>query len=228
MAANLSPTRERSTQADSTSEKNGGPETEIEKIKFEAGEPVWELAHLFHAQGQWTEEEYLALDTNHLIEYSHGYIEVLEMPTELHQDLAIVLCELLKQFVKPRKLGKILIAPFRIQLWPGKYREPDVMFMLAGNSKRRGEQYWIAADLVMEVISPNDRNRDLVKKRHEYAQAGIPEYWLVDPEYRTITVLSLEEQHYVVHGEFKLGEQATSRLLEGFTVDLTALFTPEE
>ena len=228
MAANLSPTRERSTQAEATSGKNGGPETEIEKSKFEAGEPVWEIAHLFPNQGQWTEEDYLELDTNHLIEYSHGTIEVLEMPTELHQDLVFMLAQLLARFVKARNLGKVLLAPLRVKVGLNKYREPDVIFMLKEHSQRRHNKYWDGADLVMEVLSPDDRNRDLVKKRREYAWAGIPEYWLIDPEYRTITVLSLSEQHYAVHGEFKLGEQATSRLLEGFTVDLTALFIPEE
>jgi Uma2 family endonuclease len=228
MAANLSPTLEQSIQAESPSEKHNGPQTEIERSKFEAGEPVWEIAHLFPNQGQWSEEDYLELDTNHLIEYSHGFIEVLEMPTEFHQDLVFMLAQLLARFVKARNLGKVLLAPLRVKVGLNKYREPDVVFMLKEHSQRRNDKYWDGADLVMEVLSPDDRNRDLVKKRREYAWAGIPEYWLIDPEYRTITVLSLSEQHYVVHGEFTLGEQATSRLLEGFTVDLTALFTPEE
>ena len=228
MTANLSPTREQNTQAESTSGKNGGPESEIEKSKFEAGEPVWEIAHLFPNQGQWTEEDYLELDTNHLIEYSHGFIEVLEMPTELHQDLVALLYDFLNRFVRTHKLGKVLFAPLRVKVGIQKYREPDIIFMTKTHADRRNNKYWDGADLVMEVLSPDDRNRDLVKKRREYAWAGIPEYWLIDPEYRTIRVLSLTEQHYAVHGEFKLGEQATSRLLEGFTVDLTALFTPEE
>jgi Uma2 family endonuclease len=81
---------------------------------------------------------------------------------------------------------------------------------------------------VIEIISPDDRSRDTVRKRREYAQAGIPEYWLVDPEARTIIVLVLNDNHYVEHGIFGVGEQATSRLLPGFSVDVSALFAEAE
>ena len=161
-------------------------------MMVEEDEPAWEIAQLFPTQGQWSEEDYLELDTNHLIEYSHGYIEVLEMPTELHQDIVFILAQLLAQFVKAHALGKVLFAPLRVKLGPKKYREPDILFMFKEHSARRGQQYWIGADLVMEVISPGNRNHDIVKKRREYAQAGIPEYWLVDPEDKTITVLTLK------------------------------------
>lgn len=100
--------------------------------------------------------------------------------------------------------------------------------MLQEHSSRRTQQFWIGADLVIEIISPDDRGRDTVTKKHEYAQAGIPEYWLVDPEEHTITLLWLEGEHYTVHGVFGVGEQATSRLLAGFTVDVAALFAEAE
>ena len=63
--------------------------------------------------------------------------------------------------------------------------------------------------------------RDLEVKRLEYAQARIPEYWIVDPRDAKITVLTLDGDSYAVHGEFAPGEQATSRLLPGFTVAVT-------
>ena len=57
---------------------------------------------------------------------------------------------------------------------------------------------------------------------------GIPEYWIVDPELGQITVLTLDGQTYAVHGEFKRGEQATSKLLPGFSVDVAAAFAPKQ
>jgi len=102
------------------------------------------------------------------------------------------------------------------------FRQPDIIFMLAGHAARRGRDYWEGADLVMEVISPGGRTRDLRRKRLEYAAAGIPEYWIIDPKLARITVLRLEGDHYVVHGEFRPGELATSVLLKGFTVDVAA------
>ena len=188
-------------------------------------EPTWDIAQLFPAQGQWDEDEYLALETNHLIEYTHGNLEVLATPTWPHQRLVAALFQLLFHFASTHGLGEALPAPLRVQLWPGKYREPDIVFMLDEHAERKGERYWRGADLVMEVVSPDDRRRDLVTKRREYAQAGIPEYWIIDPVERRITVLTLRGEQYAVHGLFDAGQQATSVLLDGFTVDVTSVFS---
>ena len=190
-----------------------------------ANELTWEIAQLFPAQGHWSEEEYLALATNHLIEFSHGQLEVLPMPTQSHQLLVIALLELLRNFVRTRKLGTVLFAPMRVQLWPGKYREPNILFMRTEHDDRRSDSFWEGADLVMEVVSPDDPQRDTVTKRREYAQAGIPEYWIVDPAAASITVLTLHGREYALHGEFVAGETATSVLLDRFTVDVAAVFS---
>jgi Uma2 family endonuclease len=186
-------------------------------------EPAWKVAYLFPPQGEWTEEDYLALNTNHLVELSEGFLEVLEMPTTIHQMLVFYLAGLLSVFVSPRGLGTVLLAPLRIRLWPHKFREPDVVFMHKDHSDRVGDKFWQGADLIMEVVSdgPEDRKRDLETKPLEYARAGIPEYWIVDPQNETITVLQLADSQYVEHGKFAKGTQATSALLEGFSVDVT-------
>ena len=190
-----------------------------------AQEPTWDIAQLFPAQGHWSEEEYLALDTNHLIEFSHGQLEVLPMPTQSHQLLIIALFELLRNFVRAGQLGTVLLAPMRVQLWPGKFREPDILFMRTENDDRRSDKFWQGADLVMEIVSPNDPERDKVTKRREYAQAAIPEYWIVDPAGASISVLTLQRQEYALHGEFVSGETATSVLLDRFTVEVAAVFS---
>jgi Uma2 family endonuclease len=188
------------------------------------GEPTWEVAKLFPNQGAWSEGEYLALNGNYLIEFSDGCLEVLPMPTTSHQMMVLFLHAALAAFVAPRKMGLALVAPLRVRLWSAKYREPDVVFMLAENLNRSGEEFWEGADLVMEVVSDHDRRRDLEIKRGEYAEAGIPEYWIVDPQQSLVTVLRLDGAHYAVHGAFSPGAMATSALLAGFEVDVAALF----
>lgn len=190
----------------------------------DANELTWEIAQLFPAQGHWSEEEYLAFDTNHLIEFSHGQLEVLPLPTFSHQRLVALLYRLLLGYVEERGVGVVMFAPLRIQLWSGKFREPDIVFMAAEHADRLGEQYWRGTDLVMEVVSPDDPQRDRVTKRREYAQAGIPEYWIVDPADASITVLSLRGSEYALHGKFVSGETATSVLLDGFAVDAATVF----
>jgi Uma2 family endonuclease len=146
------------------------------------------------------------------------------MPTEAHQLIILFLCDVLRAFVRPARLGKVLIAPFRIRLWEAKYRQPDVMFMRAENDARTSNEFWDGADLVMEVVSDDDRRRDLETKRFEYARAGIPEYWIVDPQRRHITVLKLDGQRYADHGTFADGDRATSALLPGLSVSVTEAF----
>lgn len=190
-------------------------------------EPTWEVAHLYPAQGTWSEEEYLALPTNRLVEYSQGFLEVLPVPTSTHQWIALLLYRLLEAFVSSHRLGFVLAAPVSIRLWPGKFRQPDVLFMHRDHASRIGNQFWDGADLVMEVISPDHRRHDVETKRREYAQAGIPEYWIIDPQRQQVLVLRLDGQGYVEHGTFGPGERSTSCLLPGFAVDTAALFVPQ-
>jgi Uma2 family endonuclease len=186
--------------------------------------PTWEIATLFPNQGQWSEGDYLFLDTNHLVELSDGCLEVLPMPTTVHQLIVFYLCKLLDAFACP-DLGLVVPAPLRVRLWAEKFREPDVVLMLKENLHRARNDYWEGADLVMEVVSddPDDRERDLVVKPVEYARAGIREYWIVDPKLKQITIRTLRGKKYVVAGEYKTG-MAASRLLPGFSVDVDAVF----
>jgi Uma2 family endonuclease len=185
------------------------------------------------AQGTWSEEDYLNLDGNYFVEFSQGRIDVLPSPTTSHQRLLACLYELLESFNARKKLGEVLIGPLPIRLWPGEFREPDILFVLRKHADLVGERFWTGADLVMEIVSPNAkaRRRDLKVKRRDYAKAGIPEYWIVDPRLEKITVLKLLGKTYEVHGDFSRSGKATSHLLPGFVVDVSAAFDsqyPEE
>lgn len=191
------------------------------------GSPPWAIATLFPNQGHWSEGEYLDLNrrTNRLIELSDGCVEVLEMPTLKHQLIIQFLYRALFAFVTPLKLGRVVVAAYPLRLWEGKFREPDLLFARAEHASWFGEEFAAGADLAIEVVS-EDRSRDLEKKRGEYEQAGIPEYWIVDPREERITVLRLENGAYVatVRG---VGERAESAVLTGFSVDVAAVFAAE-
>jgi len=191
------------------------------------GEPAWSIAELYPEQGGWDEDEYLWLPGNRLVEFDNGFIEVLPMPTTSHQAILPFLFRMLFEFAQPRVLGKVLMAGLPVRLWKGKFREPDLVFMLARHSDKIRERYWLGADLVMEIVSgtSKDRRRDLVTKRREYASARIPEYWIVDPQKREIAVLRLSQGKYAVHGKFGRGETATSHLLKGFEVAADSVFS---
>jgi len=142
------------------------------------------------------------------------------MPTMAHQDIVSFLHALLKVFIQKHQLGKVYFAPVPVRLGEQEYREPDVFFVSTAKVLEAAGKYPSGADLVMEVVSgsPADRDRDLVRKRRDYAQAGIPEYWIVDPQEEVIYVLRLEGPEYAEHGRFVTGDTATSALLPGFSV----------
>jgi Uma2 family endonuclease len=184
------------------------------------GDPPWEIAILYPAQGEWTEVEYLAVQnkTNLLLELSDGCIEVLPMPNPFHQWIVRFLFEALRAYTRSGVPGEVFFAPLPIRLWPGKYRDPDIVYLKPG---RIADPH-----MAVEVVSmeDEDRERDLVTKRDEYARAGITEYWIVDPKEFRITVLTLDRETYRLHGEFRRGETADSVLLPGFSVSVDAVF----
>src|SRR5688572_8840653 len=129
---------------------------------------------LLSLQGLWTEAQYLRLSdqTNHLIEFTDGFIEVLPMPTDNHQVILLFLYDLFKAFTQVLG-GKVLVAPLRLLIRPGKYREPDILLVRDANDPRRQNAFWLGADLVVEIVSSSQPERDLVEKPADYAEAGI-------------------------------------------------------
>jgi Uma2 family endonuclease len=199
---------------------------------FDGQTPTWEVAYLFPPQGRWTEDDFWALGSVYegvpRVELSQGRLEVLPVPTQTHQLILFFLAKLLDAFAQSGAPGMVLPSGTDVRLKKGVIRQPDVVYMKAENARRRHEKYWDGADLVMEVVSPDpkDRERDLETKPREYARAGIPEYWIIDPQEKVIRVLTLVGKAYKVHGEFGPGTRATSVLLPGFAVAVDEALVP--
>jgi Uma2 family endonuclease len=206
--------------------KNGRTAT-IDPTPSVRGEPTWAMAELYPPQGEWTEQEYLDLDVMRLIEFDNGVLEFLPMPTDSHQGISGFLHLALALFLRsfdPR--GRLRYAPLKVLVGEKKYREADLLYMSGQHLDRCHEKYWDGADLAIEIVNGGSKNRrrDLVEKRHDYAQARIPEYWIVDPSKETVTVLCLHGEEYEVRAELQPGQYLTSALLEGFQVSVDELF----
>lgn len=183
------------------------------------------LGDLLPRQGSWSEEQYLVLteQTNRLVEFTDGFLEALPMATERHQAILEFLSDVFRPFINHRG-GKARFAPLRLRIRPGKFREPDLMLLLSADDPRRQDRFWHGADLVLEVVSTDKPERDLVEKVADYAEGGIEEYWIVNPQTETITVLRLDGAAYVEAGVYRRGETAVSVLLSGFSIDVAAVF----
>src|SRR3954470_10583522 len=183
------------------------------------------LEDILPRQGEWSEDEYLVLTghRNRLVEFTDGFLEVLPMPTDKHQSVLQFLFLAFFHFAQPRG-GKVRFSPLRLRIRPGKFREPDLLLLVSAADPRRQERFWLGADLALEVVSEDKPERDLVDKRGDYAEGRVPEYWIVNPQTETITVLRLRGETYEEAGIYRRGESAASTLLPGFSVAVAAVF----
>ncbi len=138
----------------------------------------------------WADEDTLA-------EWVDGRIEMSSPANWKHQQIAGLLYEVFTTFTRLFDLGVVLQNPFQMKL-PGKRgsgREPDLLFLAKAKLSRlenglvRG-----AADLVVEVVSPESEWRDRHDKFQEYAAGGVPEYWLIDPDQQQAEFYRLNNQ----------------------------------
>ena len=176
-------------------------------------------------QGAWSDSDYMWL-AGHMarhVEMTDGRIEEPPMPTETHQLVLQFLYRAFVACVEPLG-GIVLFAAFPLRIREGKYREPDLLMLVDAADPRRADTHWTGADLVLEVVGPDDPARDYVVKRGDYAEAGVPEYWIVDPRTETVTVLVLRGDAYIEQGAHGRGETADSPLLTGLGVEVDAVF----
>ena len=182
---------------------------------------TFELLKLFPRQGEWTEDDYFNLpETNRIIELSEGRLIITPAPTTRHQEISFKLSFLLGNHVLTNNLGKVCYSPLDVKLWEGIIRQPDIVFMSNEHRDRITERYWGVPDLVMEILSESTVKKDRADKFFEYSKAGILEYWIVDPEAKTIDVYTLIKGAYVPYGRWEIGEIAKSKLLVGFEVSI--------
>jgi Uma2 family endonuclease len=172
----------------------------------------------------WTLERYLAEAPENLTwEFVRGEVVIHSPATAEHQDLVRFLLRLLDGYCEARGWGKVLTGPAAIKLLPDVVREPD-LFVLPPEEvpKAKGMPLSVRPALVIEVMSPSTRAIDLVEKAEDYALAGIPEYWAVDPEHKELVVHRLEGARY--RAERVKEGKVRSISLPGFWLDVEWLF----
>lgn len=167
------------------------------------------------------------LDEDTRAEWVRGEVEMVSPANLRHQDLSDFLGALMRYWVEAFDLGKVLSAPFQMKLPPPADvgREPDLLFVARAHLDRLRPTYLDGpADLVVEIASPESLGRDRGDKYLEYEQAGIPEYWLLDPDRRQAEFYELGAD-----GRYRLALAGAagvyeSRALAGFRLPLEWLW----
>ncbi|MEJ5199651.1 MAG: Uma2 family endonuclease [Anaerolineae bacterium] len=162
-----------------------------------------------------TYEEFLAwADEDTLAEWVNGEVIMSSPASDRHQDLTRFLTAILSAFVETHNLGIVRPAPFQMKLEHG--REPDLLFLAREHLDRLRRNYLDGpADLVIEIVSPESAGRDRGEKFYEYAQGGVPEYWLIDSDARWAEFYRLGERRYRLAFEGREGEYHAA-VLPGF------------
>ena len=171
--------------------------------------------------GPYRRADYAALPDEPRCELIHGRFYLSPSPIRIHQFLVLRLGRLLDDIAE-RAGGEALVAPMDVHLADHTVAQPDVLYV---SPERQGiVQTWIegAPDLVVEVLSPSTARMDRLLKLNRYAEAGVREYWLVDPAVRTIEFLVHDGEHFVVHAPN--GGTWRSPAVPGIELDIDALW----
>ena len=143
------------------------------------------------------------------------------MPNLEHQRIVDELGFAINLLIREHAGGRKFSSPTPIRLWEGKIREPDLVYYAAGREDCYHVQYADPPDLAIEVLSPSTRRIDREEKAAEYAEAGVTEYWIVDPEGRAIEVLTgAGSEGYTSRRSFGPGDEAASAVLPGLVVSV--------
>ena len=175
-------------------------------------------------QGVWTYDDYARLpDDGKRYEVIRGELYMSAAPRPLHQRVITRLSFFLEGFLENSTLGTAFVAPIDVIL-PQKLGDPvqpDIVVV------RRESLHIIdelnirgAPDLLVEVLSPSNPAHDRSLKYDLYAEAGVLEYWIVDPRQRTVEIYLLRDGAYELAGQWGVGEVARSELLDGFAVSV--------
>ena len=141
-------------------------------------------------------------DDGHRYELIDGALFVTPAPNVRHQDCVGALYVLLRAARRPEH--KVIMAPFDVRFSEMTVVEPDVL--VTTRVDVTPSRLEVAPLLVVEVLSPSTRHIDLGTKRLVYEAAGVPAYWLVDPDVPSVTVLELDAGHYVERATVTGGE----------------------
>ena len=172
-----------------------------------------------------TYADYLETSDDERYELLHGELVMAPAPLLYHQYVLVALILEMGTFVKERNLGKVLSAPTDVVLSDTDVVQPDILFV--SNERRHirtRENIQGAPDLVVEILSPTTAERDRIVKSALYAQHGVQEYWIVDPDARTITVFLLNGGAFEEVDTYSEGETLTSPMLAGFSIALDEIF----
>ena len=171
---------------------------------------------------RYTYQDYLEMpDDGNRYEIINGELIMPPAPNTIHQKVALKIEYELLKFNDKETKGELFHAPYDVVMSDMNVVQPDILFVSTARHDIVGQEYIEGApDLVVEVLSPSNWLYDRSEKFRAYRDAGVGEYWIVDPRADTLEVFvhEAEASDYVLLNKFKMGDVVTLHVLSGFEV----------
>ncbi len=182
---------------------------------------------------RYTFADCLTWDENERIEIIEGEAVMMAAPSSVHQEISMEISRQLANYLDGKKC-KVYPAPFDVRLFEkdgdaptdvDTVVEPDIS-VVCDRSKIDTRGCKGAPDLIVEILSPSSLRNDRLIKLRLYQRAGVPEYWIVDPENRTVQVFLMDNRGLLLpHEEYGTGDVAKVNILDGCFIELNKVFS---
>lgn len=176
---------------------------------------------------KFTYHDYLLLPEDKRYELIEGDLYMVPAPGPFHQVVVLRLQTALSDFVEKHRLGQVVPAPCDVYFSEYNVVQPDILYV---SRERLGiiQEKFIQGppDLVIEVLSPSTREKDLEIKRKLYSRYGVREYWIVDPEGKRIEILTRREAQLSPAVTYLAGEELQSGLFPAYRLQVSEIFRP--
>jgi Uma2 family endonuclease len=176
----------------------------------------------------YTWADFIALDEDDPRELIDGELVEVEVPTRTHEQIVALLVHFLLGWVDAGQGGTVFPSGYKVRISNRRGVMPDVQLYRAGNEPAVDQEQGLVnghPDLVVEVVSPSSQRYDRVTKLRWYAQLGVPEYWLVDPQARTVERLVLREGVFSIADSLADDETFRPGSFPGLEIALSRLWT---
>ena len=173
----------------------------------------------------YTEEDYYNLPENVRAELIDGQIYYMSAPSRIHQEILMFLSKTIANYIDSKKGPcKVYPAPFAVKLFSEDDRnvvEPDISVICDPN-KLTDRGCTGAPDWIVEIVSPSNSSHDYIRKLNLYADAGIREYWIVNPIKESIFVYHLEETKFEA-AAYTFQDKIKVNIYDDLWIDFTGL-----
>ena len=180
------------------------------------------------AHAPYTWEDFVALGEDDPRELIDGELVEIEVPTRKHEDIVVLLGYHLTAWAKAGHGGRATASGYKVRISERRGVMPDLQFYRRENLATLHQDAGLVEghpDLVVEIVSPSSRRYDRVTKLRWYAEVGVPEYWIIDPESRTLEQLLLQQGAYVIATSLLDDESFQPATFEGLTIPLRELWS---